>query len=148
MKIVMGSDHAGFSAKNEIKEYLINLGYEIEDVGTYDEQSCDYPEFGSKAGRMVAQGKADFGIVICGTGIGISISANKVKGVRCGLCVNEFTAEMTRRHNNANVLALGARVTSVDDMKKIVTVFLNTPFEGGRHQRRVDKIAMIENDQL
>jgi len=148
MRIAVGSDHAGFAAKQKIISYLTELGHDITDYGTFTDDSCDYPEFGSKAARAVAQGICDKGVVICSTGIGISISANKVKGIRCALCTNAFMAEMTRRHNDANMLAMGANVTPVDQMKEIVRIFLSTGFEGGRHQRRVDKISMIENDRL
>jgi len=142
MKIVIASDHAGYRLKGILKDKL--EGYEFIDAGTDSEDSCDYPDFAEKAGSMVATGEADAGIVICGTGIGISIAANKVKGVRAALCFNEFMAEMSRLHNNANVLALGARVIGEDLAVRIAEVWLKTGFEGGRHRRRVEKIGKIE----
>jgi len=142
MRIVIASDHAGYRLKGILKDKL--EGYDFIDAGTDSEDSCDYPDYAEKAALMVASGEADGGIVICGTGIGISIAANKVKGVRAALCFNEFMAEMSRLHNNANVLALGARVIGEDLAVRIAEVWLKTGFEGGRHQRRVDKIGKIE----
>jgi ribose 5-phosphate isomerase B len=142
MKIVIASDHAGFILKEILKKRL--AGYTFFDAGTDSEDSCDYPDYAEKAGLMVASGEADCGIVICGTGIGISIAANKVKGVRSALCMNEFMAEMSRLHNNSNVLALGARVIGEDLAVRIAEVWLKTGFEGGRHERRVEKIGKIE----
>ncbi len=147
MKIAIGSDHAGFLAKMQVIPYLKELGYEVVDFGTDSTESCDYPDFGFKVAKAVQSGECEKGIVICSTGIGISISANKVKGIRCSLCTNEFTAEMTRRHNDSNVLAMGAKVVSVDEMKKIIKIYFSTPFDGGRHSARVDKIAKIENEE-
>ena len=144
MKIALASDHGGFALKNEIAAYLKELGHETEDFGCYSTDSCDYPDFGVPAARAVAGGACERGVVICSTGIGISISANKVRGIRCALCGDLYSAEMTRRHNNANVLAMGASLTAPTLAKKIVDVFLTTPFEGGRHQRRVDKLDRIE----
>ena len=128
MKIAIGSDHAGFNAKTEVYNYLKSLGHDVTDFGTYSTESCDYPEFGYKVAKAVASGECERGVVICSTGIGISIAANKVKGIRCALCVNEFTAEMTRRHNDANVLAMGANVVPVPVMKRLVDIFLSTDF--------------------
>ena len=138
MKIALASDHGGFNLKEIIAGYLMATGYEIVDLGTDSEASVDYPEFGHKCGETVVSGEADFGIVCCGTGIGISIAANKVKGVRCGLCTNVEMAKLTRQHNDANMLALGGRMLSPEDAVAIVDAFLETEFEGGRHQRRVD----------
>ncbi len=143
MKIAIASDHAGFRLKNILKSHFKE--HDFNDVGTHSEDSCDYPDFARLAGEEVAAGRADAGIVICGTGIGISIAANKVKGVRAALCTNEFMAEMSRRHNNANVLALGARVIGEDLAVRIAEVWLNTGFDGGRHERRVEKIGKIES---
>ena len=148
MKIAIGSDHAGYDLKETIKNYLIEKGYEVIDKGTNSKESVDYPIFGESVAETVAKGEADRGIVICGTGIGISISANKVKGIRAALCTNEYMARMARKHNDANVLALGARVLGVDLALSIVDVFLNTEFEGGRHERRVHLIENIEKLKL
>ncbi len=148
MKIVIASDHGGFELKEYIKEHLSHeksvaceSNYnqiEIIDLGTNSTESVDYPEYGIKCAEMVAMGKAERGIVICGTGIGISIAANKVKGIRCSLCTNEYMAEMTRKHNDSNMLALGGRNTTNDEAIGIVKKWIWTEFEGGRHQRRVD----------
>ena len=148
MKIAIGSDHAGYDLKEIIKNYLIEKGYEVVDKGTNSRESVDYPIFGESVAETVAKGEADRGIVICGTGIGISISANKVKGIRAALCTNEYMARMARKHNDANVLALGARVLGVDLALSIVETFLNTEFEGGRHERRVHLIHNIEQLKL
>ena len=145
MKISMGCDHGGFDLKEDIKAFLIEQGHEVEDFGCYGKESCDYPEFAEAAARAVAEGKCERGIVICTTGIGISISANKVKGVRCALCGDPWSAEMTRRHNDANMLAMGAGVVGPLLARQIVAAFLGHDFEGGRHQRRVDKMMDIEN---
>jgi ribose 5-phosphate isomerase B len=144
MKIAVGSDHAGFDYKETVKEYLKKKGHEVIDKGTYSRESVDYPVFGESVGKAVASGEADFGIVICGTGIGISISANKVPGVRAALCTNEYMARMARKHNNANVLAFGARVLGIDVALGIVDQFFSSEFEGGRHERRVNLISEIE----
>ena len=145
MKISMGCDHGGFDLKEDIKAFLTEQGHEVEDFGCYGKESCDYPEFAEAAARAVAEGKCERGIVICTTGIGISISANKVKGVRCALCADPWSAEMTRRHNDSNMLAMGAGVVGPLLARQIVTAFLSHDFEGGRHQRRVDKMMDIEN---
>ena len=142
MKISIASDHGGFDLKNKIKQYLTSQGHEVRDFGTFTTESCDYPDFARLAAQAVASGECERGIVVCTTGIGVSIVANKVKGVRCALCVNDDMATMTRRHNNANVLALGQKYVDEQTAQKIVDAFINTPFDGGRHQRRVDKIEM------
>ena len=144
MKIAIGSDHGGYALKEHIKAYLAAKGITCEDFGTYSTDSCDYPVFGKAAAEAVASGKCETGIVICTTGIGISIAANKVKGIRCALCSDSLTAEMTRRHNNSNVLAMGAGIVGPNLAERIVDTFLNTEFEGGRHQRRVDLITAME----
>ncbi|MBC5734025.1 ribose 5-phosphate isomerase B [Flavonifractor sp. DFI.6.63] len=144
MKIAMGSDHGGFALKQHLKTYLENKGCLVEDCGTDSTQSCDYPDFGRLAAEAVASGRCERGIVICTTGIGISISANKVRGIRCALCSEPLSAEMTRRHNDANMLALGGGMIGPNMAERIVDVFLSTAFEGGRHQRRVDKVMSIE----
>ena len=144
MKIALGCDHGGYELKQFVMKTLEKLGYEYEDFGCYSTESCDYPDFGAAAARAVAEGKCDRGIVICTTGIGISIAANKVKGIRCAHCTDSLSAEMTRRHNDANVLALGAGITGPNLAKRIVEVFLNTEFEGGRHARRVGQLDSIQ----
>ena len=144
MKIAMGCDHGGFDLKEDIKAFLIGEGHEVEDYGCYGKESCDYPEFAEAAARAVAEGKCERGIVICTTGIGISIAANKVKGIRCAHCADCLQAEMTRRHNDANVMAIGAGFTGKNMAERMVQVFLTTEFEGGRHARRVDKIMALE----
>ena len=142
--IAIASDHGGYALKEHLKAYLAAKGITCEDFGTNSTESCDYPVFGEAAARAVAEGKCERGIVICTTGIGISISANKVKGIRCALCSEPLSAEMTRRHNNANMLAMGAAMIGPMMAERIVDVFLATEFEGGRHQRRVDRISAIE----
>ena len=144
MKISIGSDHGGYALKQELIAYLQEKGHEVKAFGCHDTSSCDYPDFGEAAARAVASGACERGIVICTTGIGISISANKVKGIRCALCSEPYSAEMTRRHNDANVLAMGAGMIAPMMAKRIVDVFLSTEFEGGRHQRRIDKMMAIE----
>lgn len=140
MKLAIASDHGGYQLKEEIKAYLETRGIEVLDLGTNSEESVDYPQFGYACGEAVASGKADRGIVCCGTGIGISIAANKVKGIRCSLCTDTNMAELTRKHNDSNMLALGGRTTEVKTALEITEVWLNTEFEGGRHQRRVDML--------
>ena len=146
MKIAMACDHGGFHLKEHIKKYLTEKGIEIVDHGTYNEDSVDYPDFAEKLCKDITSGEsgAERGILICGTGIGISIAANKVKGVRCALCSDTLSAEMTRRHNDANMLAMGAGMIGKNLAERIVEVFLNTEFEGGRHARRVGLIEDME----
>jgi len=146
MNIAMGCDHGGYALKERIKKYLTEKGHTIVDCGTDSTESCDYPVYGEAAARKVASGECERGIVICTTGIGISISANKVRGIRCALCSDAFSAEMTRRHNDANVLALGAGIVGGNLAERIVDVFLSTEFEGGRHARRVERMMAIENN--
>ena len=145
MKIALGCDHGGYVMKEDIKKQLEGLGHEVKDCGTYSTESCDYPIFGEAAARAVASGECEYGIVVCTTGIGISIAANKVKGIRAALCGDCYSAEMTRRHNDANILAMGARVLGTGLALKIVDTFLTTDFEGGRHARRIALISDIEN---
>ena len=140
LKIAIASDHGGFALKEKIKEHLLKRGFSVEDLGTYSEESVDYPVYGKACGEAVASGKADLGVVICGTGIGISIAANKIKGIRCGLCTSVEMAHLTKQHNNANILALGGRTTGVDLAVKIVDEWLDTEYEGGRHQRSVEML--------
>ena len=144
MKIALASDHGGYALKCDIKALLEKLGHQVEDFGCHSTESCDYPDFGEAAARAVAAGTCDRGIVICTTGIGISITANKVKGIRCALCADPLSAEMTRRHNDANMLAMGAGMIGPNLAERIVDVFLSTEFEGGRHARRVSQIMDIE----
>lgn len=143
MKIAMGSDHGGYALKQELAEHLRSLGHEVEDFGCHSAESCDYPEFGEAAARAVASGECDRGIVICTTGIGISIAANKVEGIRCAHCADTVEAELTRRHNDANMLAIGAGFTGSLLARRMAEVFLTTDFEGGRHARRVNKLNAI-----
>lgn len=140
--IALASDHAGFQLKEAIKKHLVENNYDILDYGTNSEASVDYPLYARKAAKAVASGQCEKGIVCCGTGIGVSIVANKEKGIRCALCQNEFMAEMAKRHNNANMLAFGARVSYEEDVLKMVDTWLNATFEEGRHQRRVDLIEL------
>ena len=145
--IALGSDHGGFDLKERIKKYLDSRQLPYRDYGCDSKESCDYPVFGQAAAQAVASGECDKGIVICTTGIGISIAANKVKGIRCALCADSLSAEMCRRHNDANMLAMGARVIGPGLADKIVDIFLNTDFEGGRHQHRIDLISALEEKQ-
>lgn len=144
MRVVLGSDHGGFELKELIKAHLTKKGYSVTDIGADSMDSVDYPDFGERAGKMVAAGEADRGIIICGTGIGISMAANKVKGIRCALCTNEYMARMARQHNDANMLSLGGRVVGTGLALDIVDVWMNTEFDGGRHGIRVNKIMDIE----
>lgn len=145
MKIAIGSDHGGYDLKEQVKTWLQEMGHEVEDFGCYSKESCDYPDFGAAAARAVASGQCEKGVVICTTGIGISMTANKVKGIRCALCADPWSAEMTRRHNDANMLAMGAGVVGPQLARQILEAFLTHNFEGGRHQRRVDKLMALEN---
>ena len=147
MKIALGCDHGGYAMKEDIKKQLEGLGHEVKDCGTYSTDSCDYPIFGEAAARKVQSGECERGILCCGTGIGISIAANKVKGIRCCACSDCYSAEMSRVHNDANMLALGARVVGTELGRMIVKSFLAGEFEGGRHQRRIDQITAIENGE-
>ena len=142
--IALGCDHAGVQLKGAIAELLAERGLEHRDYGTFDEASCDYPDYAEKVGRAVVAGEAERGILVCGTGVGISIAANKIAGVRAALCADTFTARMSREHNDANVLCLGARVVGVGLALDIVAAWLDARFEGGRHQRRIDKIHALE----
>ena len=144
MKIALGSDHGGYKFKNEIISFLKENGYEIKDFGTYSTESCDYPDFAEKVAEAVVSKEFDFGILVCGTGIGISISANKIPGVRAALCSDTFSAHATREHNDANILALGERVVGPGLAIDIVKTFLTSEFQGERHQKRIDKISLIE----
>lgn len=144
MKLVIASDHGGFELKEKIKNHLIECGHELLDVGTASEQSASYAKYSQLAAQKVVDGTCERGIVICGTGIGVSIVANKVPGIRCALCTNAYMAEMARHHNDANVLALGARVLAAPYAIMLVDIFLAEPYDGGRHQQRLDEIADFE----
>jgi len=144
MKIAIGADHAGFAAKEEIKTVIKALGHTVLDQGTLGETSVDYPDFAEKVSRAVVSGEADKGVLICGTGIGMSIAANKVEGIRAALIGDEKTAALSRQHNDANIFCAGSRITPVVKIAESLKVWLETPFEGGRHQNRVAKITAIE----
>ncbi len=144
MKIGIGNDHSAVEMKKEVTEYLEKKGFEVINYGTDKEESCNYPEYAERVGRDVAAGKVDLGILICGTGVGMSLAANKVKGVRAVVCSEPYSARLSRQHNNANVLALGARVIGTEMAKMIIDEWLGAEFMGGRHQTRVDMIMAIE----
>ncbi len=145
MKIGIGNDHTAFDLKNIIKAHLEGQGYEVVDYGSYSSERCNYPEFGEKVARAIVAGEVELGVLICGTGVGISLAANKVKGIRAAVCSEPYTAQLVRRHNNAQIIAFGARLVGDEMAKMIVDEFLNAKFEGGRHQTRVDMIMDIEN---
>ena len=144
MKIIIGNDHASPDMKREIIKYLEELGHEVVNFGVDTTESCNYPEIGAKVGRAVAAGEADCGILICGTGVGISLAANKIKGVRAAVCSETTTARLVKQHNNANILAFGSRIVSIETAKDIVKAYLDAEFEGGRHKIRVDMIHELE----
>ena len=144
MKISIASDHGGYALKEDLRAWLAEQGHQVEDHGCHGLESCDYADFCEPAARAVAEGRCEKGIVICTTGIGISIAANKVKGVRCAHCADCLQAEMTRRHNDANMMAIGAGFTGPNMAERMVEVFLSTEFQGGRHARRVDKVMALE----
>ena len=146
MNVAVGSDHRGFAAKERIKRFVESRGLEVTDFGCQSDESCDYPDAAIPAAQAVISGQCDRAILCCGTGIGMSISANKVKGVRASLCHDAVTAEMARRHNDANVLCLPADLISESIIEGVVEVWLNTPFDAGRHERRIDKISAYENN--
>lgn len=145
--IAIACDHAALEMKQLVMKHLEERGLTYKDFGTYTAESCSYPVFGARAAKAVASGECDRGILICGTGIGISLAANKVKGIRCAVCSEPFSAKMSRAHNNANMLAFGARVVGQELAMMIVDAWLDTPFEGGRHQARVDMIMAVENGE-
>ena len=142
MKVVLASDHAGYTYKNEIKAFLKEKGVSVIDVGTNSIESCDYPIFAHEAALKVANGEADYGVLVCSSGEGIAIAANKVKGVRAGIAYNDDVAQLMRQHNNANMIAFGATFMKLSDVLRRVEIFLKTPFEGGRHERRVNEIEL------
>ena len=143
-RIAVGCDHGGLEYKDAIKKHLIEKGYEVIDVGTNSLESCHYPIFGAEVGRKVASGECQFGVVVCTSGEGISIAANKIKGVRCGIAYNDDVARLMRQHNNANVIGVGQKFMALEDVLRRVDIFLNTEFEGGRHQTRIDLISELE----
>jgi len=145
-KIALGADHAGFPLKESIKKYLLEAGYPVEDLGTWSDESVDYPDYARKVSQRVADGEDRFGILVCGTGIGMSIAANKVEGIRAALAHDANTARMAREHNDANVLTIGGRVVNDAAAAEIVKDFLTTQFAGGRHQRRIDKITALDHE--
>jgi ribose 5-phosphate isomerase B len=144
MKIAIGNDHSAVEMKNVIMEYVREMGHEVVNFGTDSSESCNYPEYGEKVGRAVASGEYDCGILICGTGVGISLAANKVNGVRAAVCSDTTTAHLVKEHNNANILAFGARIVGTELAKDMVKAYLNAEFMGGRHAQRVDMIMEIE----
>ncbi len=144
MRIAIGSDHAGFEMKEKLKERLCGLGHEVEDVGTHTDEPVDYPDFAAAVGRTVASGEVERGVLVCGSGIGAAVAANKIDGIRAANVSDPELAAMSRRHNDANVVTLGARYLIDDAAREIVDAFIATEFEGGRHQRRVDKITALE----
>ena len=146
MKIAIGCDHGGINLKEACISACVELGHEVEDMGTYDTQSVDYPDYALKVALSVGRGESDKGILLCGTGIGISIAANKVKGIRCAHVTNEFCAQMASEHNNANIIAMGGRISTPEEAYGMVKKFLTTPFAGGRHAMRVGKITAIEEN--
>lgn len=145
MKIALGADHGAFELKDSIKKHLDEKNIEYVDYGCFSKESVDYPKFAYLAASAVAKNECDFGIICCTTGLGVSMAANKVKGIRAAVCTNEMLAEMTRRHNNANVICMGQNVVTPELANKMVDIFISTEFEGGRHQRRIDLITDIEN---
>ena len=148
MKIAVGCDHGGIVLKDSVVSTLKRLGAEVVDLGCYTTDSVDYPEYGLKVAKAVASGECDAGVLMCGTGIGISISANKVKGIRAAVVTNEYMAKLTKNHNNANIIALGGRVVSPEEAEKIVEAWYTAEYEGGRHQRRLDMISRIEDENF
>ncbi len=148
MKVAIGCDHGGFELKEAVRDCLQEKGIAYEDFGAYSTDSVDYAPIAAKVAHCVAEKQADFGVLVCSTGLGISMAANKVKGIRAAVCTNGFCAEMTRRHNNANILCMGGKVVDRETALKMLDIFLNTGFDGGRHQRRIDQISQIEEGIL
>src|SRR5262245_13488052 len=145
-KVLIASDHAGFEGKEAVKKTLDEMGVEYEDLGTNSPDSVDYPDYAERVAKGVASGEAERGILVCGSGIGMEIAANKVPGVRAALAWNEETAKLARQHNDANIVAVGERTTPQETIDRIVRAFLTTDFEGGRHERRIEKIAKLEEE--
>ncbi|WP_196590772.1 ribose 5-phosphate isomerase B [Pectinatus frisingensis] len=148
MKIAIGNDHVAYKMKQEIVEYLTQNGYDVLNFGTDSTERCDYPVYGEKVAHAVVNKQVSAGILICGTGIGISLAANKVKGIRAAVCSEPYSAKLSKQHNNTNILAFGARVIGIETAKMIIDEWLNAKFEGGRHQKRIDMISEIESKNL
>jgi ribose 5-phosphate isomerase B len=146
MKIAIGADHAGFALKEKLRDKLVADGHQVQDLGTNNSESADYPDFAARVAREVAAGQADRGILVCSSGVGMSIAANKIPGVRAALATHEEEVRLTRSHNDANVLTIGAKYTPEEEAKRFLDAFLTTEFEGGRHARRVGKITQLEED--
>ncbi len=146
MKIAIGNDHAGPAIKGEIIKHLEDIGHTVIDVGTNSTDSCDYADYGVMVAKKIVSNEADCGVLICGTGVGISIAANKVKGIRAAVCSEPTTARLVKQHNNANIIAFGARIVGIEAAKDILDAYLEAEFEGGRHQRRIDKITELEQN--
>ena len=144
MRIAIGADHAGVALKDQLKQWLIERGDAVDDVGTYSTESVDYPDYAAKVGRAVAGGHADRGVLVCGSGVGMSIAANKIEGIRAAPIVDEASARLMREHNDAIVIALGARLTALEEAQELLRIFLTTDFQGGRHQLRIDKISALD----
>ncbi len=144
-RVVIGSDHAGFELKQQLAEHLRSEGHDVEDIGTKSKESVDYPEFGANVARAVVEGRADYGVCVCGTGIGIGMAANKVPGARAAVVHDATSARLARQHNDANVVCVGARLTGSEAATDAVDAFLETEFEGGRHQRRIDQLSELES---
>ncbi len=147
MRIAMGNDHTALEMKRELKEYLEQAGYTVLDYGTHTAERCDYPVYGEAVANAIVAGEADCGVLICGTGVGISLAANKVRGIRACVCSEPYTARLSKQHNNSNIIAFGARVIGIETAKMILDEWLNASYEGGRHQKRLDLIAAIEEKQ-
>ena len=147
MRIAVAADHAGRAEKDRVARRLRELGHEVEDFGTDSDESCDYPDFAEPAARAVSDGRCGLGVLVCGTGIGMSMAANKVAGIRAAACQSAEAARLSRAHNDANVLCVGSRLSDSATIREIVDAWLNTPFDGGRHQRRVNKIGSLEKDR-
>jgi len=144
MRIAIGADHAGVALKDQLKQWLIERGDTVDDRGTYTTESVDYPDYAAAVGRAVAEGRADRGVLVCGSGIGMAMAANKIAGIRAAAVIDEASARLCREHNDANVLTLGARLTAVDEARELVRIFLVTEYQGGRHQLRIDKISALD----
>jgi ribose 5-phosphate isomerase B len=144
MRIAIGADHAGVALKDQLKQWLIERGDTVDDLGTFSTESVDYPDYAAKVGHAVAEGRADRGVLVCGSGVGMAMAANKIPGIRAAAAVEEASARLSREHNDANVLTLGARLTAVDEARELLRIFLVTEYQGGHHQQRIDKISALD----